>query len=65
MEHKNKTSRDHLKEIKNLQAKHFGATYYQQGQKPKVTLPTFSWEKKDGRDLVSTETQDQNKLTTG
>ena len=58
-------SKDHLKEIKNLQSKHFGAKYYRQGERPKVTLPKFSWEKDDGRDLVGAETRDQNKLTTG
>ena len=65
MGNKNKRSKNHLNEIRNLQAKHFGATYYRIGEKPKVTLPKFSWDKKDERDLISTETRDQNKSSTG
>lgn len=52
---------DYLNIVRNLQAKHFGAKYHRVGEKPKVTLPKFSWEKKDGSDFVGTETRDQNK----
>lgn len=60
MQEKRIKNSDHLKQIKSLQAKHFGSKYYRNGEKPTVTLAKFSWEKKDGRDLVSTETRDQN-----
>lgn len=42
--------------IRNKQAVALGAT------PKKVTLPTLSWEKKDGRDGFGSETRDQNQV---
>lgn len=59
VEKKKRSKTDHLGRLRNKQMVALSAA------PKKVTLPKFSWEKDDGRDLVGAETRDQNKLTTG